>query len=251
MWLEENYMVLNADKCHFMCLGKDTENETFIFNNFIFNNSNEAKILEITIDNKLTFKGHIKTLCRKAAQKIGILSRLLNHLSDSQKRSIFNSLIKSQFNYCPLIWMFCSRTSNNMINKIHERALRLILNDHDALLQNNNDTCNHHRNIQALMIEIYKMKNNLNPPIMDNMFERRNNTYNLRNFQEFATKKKRTVKIDLETLICRSPQLSSILPENLRQINSLVQFKESVRKCVCIDCPCRLCKLYLPNIGFP
>ena len=185
---------------------------------------------------------------------MGTLSRLLNHLSDSQKRSIFNSLIKSQFNYCPLIWMFCSRTSNNMINKIHERALRLILNDHtsdfDTLLQNNNDTCNHHRNIQTLMIEIYKMKNNLNPPIMDNMFERRNNTYNLRNFQEFATKRKRTVKMGLETLNYRSPQLWSILPENLRQINSLVQFKESVRKWVCIDCPCRLCKLYLPNIGF-
>ena len=76
------------------------------------------------------------------------------------------------------------------------------------------------------MIEIYKMKNNLNPPIMDNMFERRNNTYN----QEFATKRKRTVKIGLETLNHRSLQLWSILPENLRQINSLVQFKESVRK---------------------
>ena len=108
-----------------MCLGKDTENETFIFDNFIFNNSNEEKILGIIIDNKLTFKGHIKILCRKAAQKMGALSRLLNHLSDSQKRLIFNSLIKSQFNYCPLMWMFCSRTSNNMINKIHER---LILN---------------------------------------------------------------------------------------------------------------------------
>ena len=61
-------MVLNADKCHFMCLGKDMENETFIFN-FIFNNSNEEKILGITIDNKLTFKSHIKIFCRKAARK--------------------------------------------------------------------------------------------------------------------------------------------------------------------------------------
>ena len=122
--------------------------------------------------------------------------------------------------------MFCSRTSNNMINKIHERTLRSILNDHtsdfDALLQTNNDTCNHHRNIQTLMIEIYKMKNNLNPSIMDNTFERRNNTYNLRNFQEFVTKTKRTVKMGLETLNYRSPQLWSILPENVRQINSLV-----------------------------
>ena len=96
-WFEENYMFLNADKGHFICLGKDTENETFIFNNFIFDNSNEEKILGITIDNKLTFKDQIKILCRKTAQKMGALSRLLNNLSDSQIRSIFNSLIKSQF----------------------------------------------------------------------------------------------------------------------------------------------------------
>ena len=66
--------------------------------------------------------------------------------------------------------------------------------------------------MQTLMIEIYKMKKNLNPPIMENMFERRDNTYkfskslrNLRNFQEFATKRKRTEKIGLETLNYRSP----------------------------------------------
>ena len=151
--------------------------------------------------------------------------------------------------------MICSRTSNNMINKIHERALRLILNDHtsdfDTLLQNNNNTCNHHRNMQTLMTETYKIKNNLNPPIMmDLMFERRNNTYNLRNFQEFATKRKKTAKMGLETLTYRSPKLWPILPEKVRQINSLVQFKESVKKWVCIDSPSRLCKLYLPNIGF-
>ena len=181
-----------------MCLGKDTEIETFIFNNFIFSNSNEEKILGISIDNKLTFKSCIKILCRKAAQKIGVLSRLLNNLSDSKKKLIFSSLIKSQFNYCPLIGMFCSRTSNNMINKMHERALRLILNDHTSdfytLLQNNNDTCNPHRNIQTLMVMIYKIKNNLNPPIIDSMFKRRNNMYNLRNFQRFATKKKKNCK---------------------------------------------------------
>ena len=48
------------------------------------------------------------------------------------------------------------------------------------------------------MVEIYKIKNNLNVPVIDYMFERRNNTYNLRNFQEFATKRKRTVKTGLE-----------------------------------------------------
>ena len=60
------------------------------------------------------------------------------------------------------------------------------------------------------MIEIYKTKNNLNPAIMDFMFEKRNNTYNLRNFQEFAIKRKRTLKIGLESLNYRSPQLWSM-----------------------------------------
>ena len=142
-------MVLNADKCHFMCLDKNTENKTFIFNEFIVNNNNEERILGITIDNELTFKSHIKILCKKVVQKIGALSKGSNHPSDSQKRLIFNSIIKPQFNHCPLTWMLCSRTSNNMINKIHKRGMRLILNtsDFDTLQQNNNGTCYHHRNI--------------------------------------------------------------------------------------------------------
>ena len=41
-------MVLNGDKCHFMWLGKNKENETFIFNNVIFNDNNEEIILRIT-----------------------------------------------------------------------------------------------------------------------------------------------------------------------------------------------------------
>ena len=62
-------MALNAGKCRFMCLGKDTRNETFIFNGVVMKNSKEQKILGVTIDNKLTFKSHIKNLCKKASQK--------------------------------------------------------------------------------------------------------------------------------------------------------------------------------------
>ena len=82
-------------------------------------NNKEQKILGVTIYNRLTFKSHIKDLCKKASQKIVALSRLSNHLNDSQKRLILNYRVKSQFSYCPLVWMFCSRTSNNMINKVH------------------------------------------------------------------------------------------------------------------------------------
>ena len=169
-WFYENHMALNAGKCHFMCLGKDTRNETFTFKGLVMKNSKGQKILGVTIDNKLTFKSHIKNLCKKASQKIGSLSRLSNHLNNSQKGLALNSIVKSQFSYCPLVWMFCSRTSNNMVNKVLERALRVILNDHESnfetLLQNNNGVCNHHRNIQTLLIEIFKIEKVLASPIL-------------------------------------------------------------------------------------
>ena len=160
-------MVLNAGKYHFMYLGNNTENETFLFHNILMENSKEQKIVGIIIDNKLNFKSYISELCKKASQKIAALSRLSSYLNNSEKKLIFNSIIKSQFSYCPLVWMFCSRTLNNMIKKLNERSLRITLNnypsDFNILLENNNDICNHHRNIQALLMEVFKMKNELAP----------------------------------------------------------------------------------------
>ena len=163
-------MTVNAGKCLFMCFGKDVRNKTFNFKGLVMKKSKEQTKLRVTTDNKLTFKSHIKNLCKKASQKIGSLSRLSNHLNNSQKGLALNSIVKSQFSYCPLVWMLCSRTSNNMVNKVHERALRVILNDHESnfetLLQNNNGVCNHHRNIQTLLIEFFKIEKVFAFPIL-------------------------------------------------------------------------------------
>ena len=152
----ENYMVLNAGKCHFMCLGNNTENETFLFHNILMENNKEQKILGVIIDSKLNLKSHISQLCKKASQKSAASSILSSYLHNSEKKSIFNSIIKSQFSYCRLVWIFCSRTSNNMINKLHESSLRIMLSDYSSnfniLLENNDDISNHHTNIQILLI---------------------------------------------------------------------------------------------------
>ena len=73
-------------------------------------NSKEQKILGVITDNKLNFKSHISELCKKASQKVVALSRLSSYLHTSEKKLVFNSIIKSQFGYFPLVWMFCSVT---------------------------------------------------------------------------------------------------------------------------------------------
>ena len=95
--------------------------------------------------------------------------------------------MKSQFSYCSLIWIFYSRKTNNMINKLHEGALRIVLNDHisnfETLLQERNEIFTHHRSIQTLMIELYNIKSELVPQIMNSRLNRRNDTCNFRNFE--------------------------------------------------------------------
>ena len=52
-----------------VCLGRNIENETFVFKSKIMKSSEEQKILGLITD-KLTFKSHAKKLCKKASQKI-------------------------------------------------------------------------------------------------------------------------------------------------------------------------------------
>ena len=98
-----------------MCIGTNTENDKFEFDNLLLENSKEEVVLGVTIDNKLTFHSHNKNICRKAGQKLGALLKITNYLSSSQKKLIFSGMIKSQFSYCPLIWMFSSRKADNLI----------------------------------------------------------------------------------------------------------------------------------------
>ena len=90
----------------------------------------------------------------------------------------------SHFSYCPLVWMFYDRTTNHRINHVHEGALRIVYKDHrndfGYLLEQSNSVPIHVRNLQLLMMEIFKTKSYLNPPFMKDIFQERNVNYNLK-----------------------------------------------------------------------
>ena len=88
-----------------------------------------------------------------------------------------NAFINSQFGYCPLVWMFHSRSLNNRINRIQERALRIVYNDNlstfNELLLRDGYVTIHERNIQILAVELYKVINDLAPDIMMEVFAKK------------------------------------------------------------------------------
>ena len=81
-----------------------------------------GELLGITVDRKLSFDQHVSKLCKKASQKLHVLSRVAHYMDRTKQKTIMNAFINSQFGKCPLVWMCHSRKMNNKINKIQESS---------------------------------------------------------------------------------------------------------------------------------
>ena len=104
---------------------------------------------------------------------------------------------------------------NNKINRIHERALRLVYSDHvcsfDELLKKDQSFSIHHTNIQRLAVELYKFFHGLSPSIMKNVFHfNKNIPYNLRSRSKLYSRNRKTVKYGTETVFYLAPKIWSI-----------------------------------------
>ena len=108
----------------------------------------------------------------------------------SKRRILMNSFFNSQFNYCPLVWMFHSRSINNKINRLHERVLRIVYNDFKSsfkkLLEKDGTVSIHVKNLQNLAREMFKISKNFSVPLMSELFYQKVNYYDLRNPYEFS-----------------------------------------------------------------
>ena len=213
----------------------------------------EVKLLGKAIDNSLKFDTHINNICTKANQKLSFLSRMMNILNFEERRRIFKSFFESQFKYCPLIWMFCSRKANNKINKLHKRALRIIYQDDisnfEQLLEKDNSFSIHHQNIQTLAIEMYKIYYGLSENSFY-IFENSRSSYNWRSQHDLDVPSVNTESYGKNSLKYFSPIIWNSVPARLRNIETLTEFKKEIHKWKRGKCPCRLCKNYIGNAGF-
>ena len=120
------------------------------------------KLLGVFIDKKLDLIEHVSKLCKKGNQKLHALARISNYLCKDKLRIVIKTFIESQFNYCPLVWMFHNRTINNKIYRLHERALRIVYKDEPSdLLDKDGAVKIHDTNLQRHAVEMYKGKNNI------------------------------------------------------------------------------------------
>ena len=153
--------------------------------------------------------------------------------------------------------MIHSGRNNYIIRNLHERCLiRLTYNNknssYEELLTKDGPVYIPQRNIQAFVIEFYKIENGLSPELFTETFARSTEFhYNLRRCNDFTEwiPSISTIHHDDESISFLEPKIWNILLDKIEQQTSLKSFKKSVKKCNPQDCPCRLCKVYIKGVG--
>ena len=161
------------------------------------------------------------------------------------------TFIESQFKYCPLLWMFHSKKLSKRIDKLHERALRVVYKDKnltfEELLEKDNSYNTHHRNLQHLAILMYKVKNNLVPTPVQEIFKINQSD---RANGKWVIPKVRTENYGLETVRYRGPIVWNLLPDEIKAAKTLNSFITKVKSWKPDQCNCRICQFYLSGVGY-
>ena len=227
-WLEQNEMIANPEKFHATLLRKNqtnTSGEEININGKIIKSEETVKLLGVSLGYKLDFDPHISNLCKKAATQLNVLKRLKSSIGFKEKKILVQSFIYSNFDYCPLVWYFSSSKSLQKIEKLQERALRLLHNDHTSSyndLLSKSDKCTMLISRQrTLCIEIFKTVKQLNPPFMQNIFKLRTSRYSLRNPNNLAHVKPNQTTFGSNSLMSIRPQIWNGLPNELKSAVNL------------------------------
>ena len=124
---KSNLMKSNTNKSHLLVSTNNTVNVRV--ENFDMKNSHCVKLLGVKFDYKLTFNVHTSDLCKKSSKKVRALARVAPYMNIWKRCITINAFSKSQFSYCPLLWMCHSRINHGKVNRLHERYLRVIYSD--------------------------------------------------------------------------------------------------------------------------
>jgi hypothetical protein len=205
-WFAVNGMKANPDKFQLMIISnRETEPVSIKLNeSIVISSENCVKVLGVYIDHKLKFYEHVKHICKKASRQTNALSRISRYLNPTSNRIIYNSFIRSNFEYCPLVWNFCGRQCATKVEKLNERVLRVIYKDYtssytELLIRGKVSSLVEHR-ARILIIEVFKILKGVAPPCLHQMFKYNIPSYSFRNKFKLEQPLKRTNRYGLRSL---------------------------------------------------
>ena len=244
-------MIVNPGKFQAIIIDKKKQCHTdkiIKIDNKLIKSSPVVKLLGVHIDDKLNFDFHISKICRSAANQLNALIRLKTFLNFEVKKVLINSYFYSNFNYCPLVWMFSSAKSVNKVESLQKRALCFLYNRYDCsyetLLELAGKSTMSVGRFRNLCIEIYKTINNINPSFMKDIFQLRVANREARSQYKLNLEIPKINQVTFGTRSIRfyGPKIWNTLPLHIKSSENLLLFKTLIKNWDTISCKCLVCQ---------
>lgn len=235
-WMHKNNLLVNYTKTVSMIFGtrymlsKSNKIDIKIKNNDI-ELVESFKYLGIQLDRELKWDIHIDDMCQKIGKLVGFLGRLSHTIDDVNLNLIYKATILPHFDYGELIWQSASKSSLLLLQKLQNRAGRMIMkinpfehvstkHVHDSLswefLEKRQD--------KHLCIMMYKILHNLTPVYMSGSVSVKDSPYDLRSSHNLNLPRPNTNSCK-RTFFYRGISKYNTLPQNIRDATSLSVFK--------------------------
>ena len=130
-------------------------------------------------------------------------------------------------------------------SKVHHKALKVVCNsnkNYDELLRDNNEFSIHLRHLRALICEVFKSLNNLNPEFIWSYFVFKNIMYNIRNGPLLRLPSAKSTSCGINSMLFRACLLWDSLPQSVKYSESIAELKTKMKNLGNIDCSCILCR---------
>ena len=240
-WLRANKVTLNRTKTEFMLIGSRqrlstlTDSPTITINDNQVSQVTTAKSLGVTIDNKLDWSSQIDKLTKKVASGIGAIKRIRHLVPQATLHPIYQALIQPHFDYCNVVWGNCGITLLNKIQKLQNRASRVLTySNYDAdaghlfELLGWKNLASQQQIQRATMV--YKSLHGLAPDYLCSKFERRETAYNLRDSENKLNVPLPRTNYYKNSFSYSGATLWNSLPRDIRQAKSLGLFKRLIKE---------------------
>ena len=137
-WLQGNKLSLNVAKTRSMLIttrqkkyltASDQALQPSIHEELIEVKWN-SKYLGVQIDESLTWKNQIKSVTEKASRAIGFLKYAKHFLPEAIVKTLYISIVQPHFQYCCSLWGCCNSTDILQLQRLQNRAARILTNSH-------------------------------------------------------------------------------------------------------------------------
>ena len=241
-WLIANKLSLNVAKTEFQIIGTkpmlkkaSTKKLNIHIQNKPIKQVFQCKTLGVTLDENLSWKSNTDALCKKISSGIYALKHIKEYVDKEILLAVYNAIIQPYFSYCCEVWNVLGETQSMRLQKLHNRAARIIARvpnevDQQTVLSILGWEPLEQQRKKAKAKMMFKTLNNMGPNSLKKLFifEREILNHSLRGTSSSIRLPKPNTNNMKKSFMYDGASIWNSLPENIRESKSISCFKRKI-----------------------